>query len=136
MVVLDWNQSFSLQGNVIAPGYQRMVLSGMITDRRADGLYAAPLLPQLFYGASGNQLSTWRQNITQTGNVTLLSRSGGKPSIPKDQLAWRKVAEVPEPYRTEEAAKPRLTLPPMLPITLGLMGAFIAAVFALGRKKD
>jgi len=80
-----------MQANVTNPGPQRIALRGYITERRPDGLYAAPLLPQLFYGADGTQLSTWRQNISGTGSQTILSRSGGQPSIPKEELYWRRV---------------------------------------------
>ena len=88
---LDWDESFSMQANVTSPGPQRIVLRGYITERRPDGLYAAPLLPQLFYGADGKQLTSWRQYISGTGSQTILSRSGGQPSIPKEQLYWRRV---------------------------------------------
>jgi len=90
-LMLDWDEFFSMQANVNSPGPQRIALRGYITERRPDGLYAAPLLPQLFYGADGTQLSTWRQNIPGTGSQTILSRSGGQPSIPKEQLYWRRV---------------------------------------------
>ena len=90
-LLLDWDEYFSMQANVTSPGPQRIALSGYITERRPDGLYAAPLLPQLFYGADGVQLTTWRQNLTGTGEQTILSRSGGLPSIPKEELYWRRV---------------------------------------------
>jgi hypothetical protein len=90
-LMLDWDQSFSMQANVTSPGYQSVVLRGYITERRPDGLYAAPLLPQLFYGADGTQLTTWRQYISGTGSQTILSRSGGQPSIPKEELYWRRI---------------------------------------------
>ncbi len=90
-LMLDWDESFSMTANVTGPGYQRVALRGYITERRPDGLYAAPLLPQLFYGADGTQLTTWRQNISGTGAQTILSRSGGQPSIPKQELYWRRV---------------------------------------------
>jgi len=90
-LMLDWDEYFSMQANVTSPGPQRIALRGYITERRPDGLYAAPLLPQLFYGADGIQLSTWRQNISGTGSQTILSRSGGQPSIPKEQLYWRRI---------------------------------------------
>jgi len=89
--MLDWDQSFSMQANVTSPGSQRVVLRGYITERRPGGLYAAPLLPQLFYGADGAQLTSWRQYISGTGSQTILSRSGGQPSIPKEELFWRRV---------------------------------------------
>ena len=90
-LMLDWDEYFSMQANVTSSGPQRIALSGYITERRPDGLYAAPLLPQLFYGADGTQLTTWRQNLTGTGEQTILSRSGGLPSIPKEELYWRRV---------------------------------------------
>ena len=93
MVVLDWDQSFSMTVNVTSPGYQRIILKGYITERRSDGLYAAPLLPQLFYGADGAQLTSWRQYLPVAGSQTILSRSGGQPFIPKDQLWWRKISD-------------------------------------------
>jgi len=92
-LMLDWDESFSMQANVTSTGPQRIALRGYITERRPDGLYAAPLLPQLFYGASGAQLTSWRQNITGTGAQTILSRSGGLPSIPKEELYWRRVGD-------------------------------------------
>lgn len=91
-LVLDKDEFFSMQANVTSPGPQRIVLRGYITERRPDGLYAAPLLPQLFYGADGNQLSTWRQNISGTGPQTILSRSGGLPTVPREELFWRRVS--------------------------------------------
>ena len=80
-----------MQANVTSSGPQRIALRGYVTERRPDGLYAAPLLPQLFYGADGTQLTSWRQYISGTGSQTILSRSGGQPSIPKEELYWRRV---------------------------------------------
>ncbi|MBA7645023.1 hypothetical protein ES703_52775 [subsurface metagenome] len=96
-VMLDWDESFSMQANVTSPGPQRIALRGFITERRPDGLYAASLLPQLFYGADGTQLTSWRQYLTGTGEQTILSRSGGEPSIPKEELYWRKVRDTVSP---------------------------------------
>uniref|UniRef100_A0A6M3ME67 Uncharacterized protein n=1 Tax=viral metagenome TaxID=1070528 RepID=A0A6M3ME67_9ZZZZ len=90
-LMLDWDESFSMQANVTSSGPQRIALRGYVTERRPDGLYAAPLLPQLFYGADGTQLTSWRQYISGTGSQTILSRSGGQPSIPKEELYWRRV---------------------------------------------
>ncbi len=86
-----------MQANVTSPGPQRIVLRGYITERRPDGLYAARLLPQLFYGADGLPLTSWRQNLTGTGSQTILSRSGGLPSIPKEELYWRRVGDAVRP---------------------------------------
>ena len=92
-LMLDWDESFSMQANVTSPGPQRVVLRGYITERRPDGLYAAPLLPQLFYGADGAQLTSWRQYLPTAGSQVILSRSGGQPSIPKEELFWRRIGD-------------------------------------------
>ena len=122
LVVLDWDESFSIQAYVTNPGYQRMALTGYVTEQRADGLYAAPILPQLFYGADGSQLSTWRQYLGSTGSQTIISRSGGKPSIPKEELYWRKVRDLPKKAPTPTAIpKTGLSSSLVLPF-IGLIG--------------
>jgi hypothetical protein len=93
MLMLDEDESFSLSGYVETPGEVRMALQGYLVSRRSDGTYIAPLIPQLFYGWNGSQLQTWRQNITVVGEQVILSRSGGLPKVPREELAWRKVAE-------------------------------------------
>ena len=113
-VVLDEDESFSMQANVTTPGPQTVVLRGYITQRRSDGLYAAPLLPQLFYGQDGTQLSTWRQNLTGTGEQTILSRSGGLPTIPREELYWRRVGnDIAAPARVEEVESLSISLTPL-----------------------
>ena len=93
-VILDEDQSFSLTANVLTPGEQSLVLKGYITQRRSDGLYAAPLIPQLFYGVTGAQLGpSWRQYLPAAGEQVILSRSGGYPEVPMEELAWRKVSD-------------------------------------------
>jgi len=92
-LVLDEDEFFSMEAYVETPGYQRVALSGYLVERRADGTYIAPLIPQLFYGADGSQLQTWRQDITTAGSQVILSRSGGQPSVPREELYWRKVSE-------------------------------------------
>ncbi len=96
-LMIDWDESFSMQANVTSPGLQRIVLRGFITERRPDGLYATQILPQMFFGANGSQLTTWRQNIPGTGSQTILSRSRGKPSIPKEELYWRRIGNMVKP---------------------------------------
>ena len=91
--MLGWDESFSMQANVVSPGYQRIALRGYITERRADGLYAAPLIPQLFYGADGTQLTSWRQYLPQAGSQTILSRSAGLPRVPREELFWRRIGD-------------------------------------------
>jgi len=114
-LVLDEDESFSMQANVTTPGPQTVVLRGYITQRRSDGLYAAPLLPQLFYGQDGTQLSTWRQNLTGTGEQTILSRSGGLPTIPREELYWRRVGNgIAAPARVEEVESLSISLTPLL----------------------
>lgn len=90
-LMLDEDESFSLTANVTAPGPQSIVLRGYLVSRRSDGTYIAPLIPQLFYGAQGQQLTTWRQDIPVAGSQVILSRSGGQPSVPREELFWRKV---------------------------------------------
>jgi hypothetical protein len=96
--MLDKDQSFSLTANVTAPGYQRVALKGFLVDRRRDGTYVAPLIPQLFYGVDGLQLSTWRQYLPAAGSQAILSRgAGGYPEVPREELYWRKVSDFEEP---------------------------------------
>jgi len=110
LLMLDEDESFSLTANVTSPGPQSVVLKGYLVSERADGTYVAPLLPQLFYGADGNQLGpSWRQNLPAAGSQVILSRSGGQPSLPREELYWRKVKpreEVTEAVST--VAKPTL----------------------------
>jgi len=120
MLMLDEDESFSLTANVESPGYQRVVLSGYLVSRRSDGTYIAPLIPQLFYGADGTQLQTWRQNLTTTGSQVILSRFGGEPSVPREELYWRKVKEAP----TVAEAPAIQEQPSMLPIII-LGGIFL-----------
>lgn len=92
LLMLDEDEYFSITANVTSPGPQTMVLKGYLVSERADGTYIAPLIPRLFYGADGNQLgASWRQNLTQTGEHVILSRVGGEPSVPREELYWRKV---------------------------------------------
>ena len=91
MLVLDEDETFTLSAYVESPGYVRMPLRGYIREYRGDGVYIAPLIPQLFYGADGQPLSTWRQHLSQTGERVILSRAGGQPSVPRHELYWRKV---------------------------------------------
>lgn len=116
---------------VEAIGDQRVVLSGYLTERRADGTYAAPLIPQLFFGVAGTQLQTWRQYLPTTGNQVILSRSGGQPSVPREDLWWRKVADtqVQKETKTETAPIVKLETPswilPVAVLTAVLVGGFI-----------
>ena len=91
---LDADEYFSMNAYVQALGEQTIALSGYLVEHRPDGTYIAPLIPDLFYGANGSQLShSWRQNFTATGDQTILSRSGGEPSVPRNELYWRKISE-------------------------------------------
>jgi len=131
-LMLDKDESFSMQANVTSPGYQRIALSGFITERRPDGLYAAPLLPQLFFGADGTQLSSWRQNITGTGAQTILSRSAGSPMVPREELFWRKISDFKrEPAKVEVAP---LEVPPLLLTSLLAFIGGTVLIILLGRR--
>ena len=133
-IVLDEDESFSMTGYFESAGPQRMILRGYITQRRSDGLYAAPLIPQLFYGANGAQLQSWRQDIPVAGSQTILSRSGGEPSVPREDLWWRKVSDN-EPH--EELAQTS-SVPPLaeptnaLPLVIAVVGG-IALLWFLSR---
>lgn len=91
-VVLDWNEDFKLDAHVDSTGQQRFGLIGYIQKRRADGVYQAPIIPELFYGVDGTQLSTWSQNLT-AGDHTILRRDSGNPFVPDSELAWRKISD-------------------------------------------
>ena len=110
-LVLDEDTPVSMQVYSTAPGYQSMVLRGMMTKQEGGVTYATPLLPQMFYGADGTQLGpSWRQYIPSAGAQTILSRSGGLPALPPDEeLFWRKVSEpkqVDTPVVSEVAVSP------------------------------
>ena len=104
-LMLEENESFSMSAYVESLGEQRIALSGYLVEHRADGTYVAPLLPQLFYGVTGTQLQTWRQNFTATGDQVILSRSGGLPTLPREELYWRKIKEA-EQLKAEEPVVP------------------------------
>jgi len=125
VLMLDEDESFSMQAYVTSPGYQSTVLRGFITQQRADGLYAAPLLPQLFYGASGSALSTWRQYLPTSGSQTILSRSGGLPTLPREQLYWRKIRDTAPARTTIQPAPQRTAINPMLILIPVLLGGLI-----------
>lgn len=116
-LVLNWDEDFQLDAHVEADGQQRFIVSGFIQKQRAGGLYRAPLIPALFFGADGSQLSSWSQYLT-AGNHTILRREGGKPYVPDGELYWQKVSapNIPAP-----APVPRLppvsTIPTALDMT-------------------
>lgn len=85
--------SFSMTANVTAPGFQTVIPKGLLFSRRQGEVWVAPLIPQLFYGADGTQLATWRQYLPSAGSQVILSRVAGKPEVPREELWWRKVSE-------------------------------------------
>jgi len=139
--MLPEDEYFSITANVTSPGPQSMVLRGYLISERADGTYIAPLIPQLFFGADGTPLSTWRQTLTQTGSQVILSRSGGQPSVPREELYWRKI----KPKEEEEPvleAKPTLidqfnTLPLYQKALIGLtlISAIAGAGYLIAKHK-
>ncbi len=131
-LVLDKDESFSMQANITSPGPQRVVLRGYITERRSDGLYAAPLLPQLFFGADGTQLTTWRQYISGTGSQTILSRSAGSPMVPREDLFWRKISDVKREPAKVEVAPLEVPLILLAPILAFIGGTVL--IILLGRR--
>jgi hypothetical protein len=123
-LMLDEDESFSMNAYVESPGEQRVALTGYIVQHRGDGTYIAPLLPQLFYGVTGAQLQTWRQDFTAIGDQTILSRSGGLPMLPREELNWRKVEENEQPKAVE--AKPLAEAPNYWPTIAAILGISVA----------
>jgi len=137
-LVLDKDEAFSMSAYVEAPGYQRVLLSGYLLERRADGAYVAPLIPQLFYGVSGAQLQTWRQYLPTTGNQVILSRSGGQPSVPREDLYWRKVESKPEIVQQPQIQPATVKIElPNYTVPILLIGGTLTAIVAyyLWKKK-
>jgi hypothetical protein len=91
-LVIPEDEYFALTANITSPGLQRIGLRGYLVRRTNNGTYVAPLIPQMFYGASGEQLTTWQQEFTETGEQVILSRSpGGNPKVPNEELRWMRV---------------------------------------------
>lgn len=93
VVMIPEEGSFTLTANVTAPGYQSVIPSGLLFSRRDGELWVAPLIPQLFYGADGEPLTTWRQYLHEPGEQVILSRVAGEPSVPREELWWRKISD-------------------------------------------
>jgi len=124
-LLLDEDESFSMSAYVDSPGEQRIALSGYLVQHRGDGTYVASLLPQLFYGVTGAQLgATWRQDFTATGDQVILSRSGGLPMLPGEELNWRKVESTEQPKTVE--AKPLAEAPNYWPTIAAILGVSVA----------
>ena len=139
VLMIDEDDSFSITANVTSPGYQRTILKGYLVSRRSDGVYVAPIIPQLFYGASGAQLgASWRQNITTTGNQVILSRAaGGLPNVPKQQLYWKKIRDTQTAEVTPQVSKPLETdYPALITSLVGLFAGIVvvAGVYLLVKK--
>ena len=136
-LVLDENESFSMTANVTSLGYQAIALKGYLMKHEAGKTYITPLLPQMFYGVDGNQLgATWRQNLTQIGEQVILSRSGGEPKVPRQELYWRRVPSKEEVLGAAEevvgqAVTEALAIPDLKPLLL--VGA-IFLLLVLGRR--
>jgi hypothetical protein len=133
-LMLDEDESFSMNAYVESPGYQTVALKGYLVEHRGDGTYVAPLIPELFYGANGNQLQgSWRQNLTSTGDQVILSRSGGKPMVPREELFWRKVETPTQPQREQPATTVTIAaVPNYWPTIAVIIGVGVA--FYIGYK--
>lgn len=128
-LILDKDEAFSMSAYAEAPGYQRVAVQGYLLERRADGAYVAPLIPQLFFGVDGSQLQTWRQYLSATGNQVILSRSGGQPSVPREELFWRKVESKPASQSLIQAPSVvKAELPSYVVPALLVSGTLIAVV--------
>ena len=131
VLMLDEEESFSFSANITSPGPQRTILKGYLVSRRPDGVYVAPIIPQLFYGADGSQLQTWRQDITTAGNQVIISRAaGGYPNVPKQQLYWRKIqntktVEAPTQVSQPLAIETSWILPLIVIVGIGAAGLYL-----------
>jgi len=128
--MIDEDEMFTLTGYVESPGYIRIAAKGFLVSRRNGETWIAPLIPQLFYGASGEQLQTWRQYISTAGEQVLLSRASGEPSVPREELFWRRVPSREEAVSAaqavvEGAVGEALAAPDLRPLIL------IGAIFVL-----
>lgn len=88
-LVLDEKEDFTMDATVEAEGYQRIIVTGYLERRKADGVYRAPIVPQMFFGADGQRLETWRQYLKK-GSYVVLSRDSGNPVV--SDVVWRKVS--------------------------------------------
>jgi len=134
MVMIGEEESFSLTANVTSRGYQRVVPTGYIVSRRSDGVYVAPLLPQLFYGADGTQLTTWRQNLQSTGSQIILSKPAGNLLIPREELYWRKISE-PEVAAEPVVPREELSTFPVAAVALVSTIAVVTVFLFLWTRK-
>ena len=118
-LVLNEGEDFKLDAHVDATGQQRIIAEGYLVRRRPDGVYQTPLIPQLFFGANGQQLQTWSQYLT-AGDHTFLRRDSGNPRVPDHDLFWMKVEAnrqapaFPTPAPTRVVATVDYTLPVFL----------------------
>lgn len=90
-LILDEKEDFTMDATVEADGYQRIMVTGYLERHKADGVYRTPIVPQMFFGADGQQLTTWRQYLKK-GNYVVLSRDSGNPVVLEKDLSWRKVS--------------------------------------------
>ena len=121
------DEFFSMSAYVESLGFQRIGLTGYLVQHRSDGTYVAPLIPQLFFGVNGNQLQTWRQEFTATGDQVILSRSGGLPKVPRQELYWRKVSN--GTMKKEEIQLVEVPVIPSWVIPVGILGVIAIGYF-------
>jgi len=88
--------SFMIEAYVESPGWVSIIPRGYLVSEWAGRKWKTPLLPQMFYGAAGEQLTSWRQYIPKAGWQVILSRRAGRPRIPREQLAWRPIEDPSE----------------------------------------
>ena len=133
-LVLDEDEYFSMTANIESPGYQRIVLKGNLVKRTSNGTYVASLLPQMFYGADGLPLTTWRQYLPTAGSQVILSRgAGGYPKVPDEEIYWRKVADTKTtPAGMVVPTKAALETPNWLLPVVAILGA-VAVIYLASR---
>lgn len=118
---LNENEDFKLDAHIDVTGQQRIEATGYLIRRRPDGIYRTPLIPQMFFGANGQQLDTWSQYLT-AGDHTILRRDSGNPKVPDSDLFWHKISEAQRPLQPQiPVAKAATTELPLTYIVVGLV---------------
>ena len=74
VLMIPEDTSFMIEAYVESPGWVSVIPRGYLVSEWAGRKWKTPLLPQMFYGAAGEQLTTWRQYIPKAGWQVVLSR--------------------------------------------------------------
>lgn len=122
---LEEQQDFKLDAHVDSDGQQRFAVIGYLVRRTRDGVYRTPLLPEMFFGANGQQLDTWSQYLTK-GDHTILRRDSGNPKLPDSELNWVRVSGAPQVQQPQPLAPAQTaSLVPLLVVIAIPIGLYV-----------